>query len=145
MAALLDSSVWIPYLRDRKYAKTVDPLVARGQVVLHTVVLLELYAGAATLEDRRDVDVVRAAVERLGLLVHPSAHDLALAGQVLSDYARRHGRIRPRDHSHDLLIALGAGRGRHVLLTTNVSDMKRWARELSRRACLVVRVVRPQS
>ncbi len=142
-ATLLDSSVFIPYLRNGTYAATVDALLARGRVVLHTVVVLELYAGTASVEDKRDVDELRAAAERLGRVVHPSADDLALAGQVLADYSRSHGRIRPRDHTHDLLIAIGAGRGRHVLLTENVSDMQRWAEALTRRARLTVRVERP--
>lgn len=144
MATLLDSSVWIPYLRDGAHASTVGPLVARGQAVLHTVVLMELYAGTAGVEDKRDIDALRSAAERLGHLVHPTADDLALAGQVLSDYSSRHGRIRPRDHSHDLLIAIGAGRGRHTLLTENVSDMTRWARALARRSRLLVRVLEPE-
>ncbi len=92
--ALLDSSVWIPYLRARTYAATVDALISRGRVWLHSVVLLELYAGAANPGDRRDVDAIRIAAERLGRIVHPSVQELCLAGRVLSGHEVRYGRLR---------------------------------------------------
>lgn len=143
VSALLDSSVWIPYLRDGSYASTVESLVARGWVVLHSVVLLELYAGTSSVQDKRDVDAIRLAAVRLGRFVHPAADDLALAGQVLAEYSRRHGRIRPRDHSHDLLIAIGAARANCTLLTVNLTDMRRWSHALARRTRLSVQVAVP--
>jgi predicted nucleic acid-binding protein len=143
VSTLFDTSVWIPYLRDRRHASVVDPIVARGRVLLHTVVLLELYAGTANGDDKRDVDALAAAAARLGRIVHPGVEDLTLAGQVMSDYARRHGRIRPRDHSHDVLIAIGAARARGLLLTENLSDMRRWAPILARRAKLKVEIAAP--
>ncbi|MBI5482593.1 MAG: type II toxin-antitoxin system VapC family toxin [Deltaproteobacteria bacterium] len=141
--ATLDSSIWIPYLRTRRYASTVDPLVAAGRAWLHGVVLLELYAGTASAEDKRAVDAIRRSARELGRLVCPNEEDLCLAGQVLSLYSRRHARIRPRDHSHDVLIAIGAARTRSVLLTENVVHLQRWADLLRRRAGLRVTVVRP--
>ena len=38
----LDASVWLPYLRWRRYADIVDPLIASGRAWLHAVVALEL-------------------------------------------------------------------------------------------------------
>lgn len=133
VAAVIDSSVWIPYLRVRRFASSVDPLVARGRAWLHGIVLMELHAGAATRDDRRDVDLIHDAARRLDLVVQPERDDFRLAGVVLADHARRHGRVRPRDHSHDLLITIGAARSCGVVLTKNAADMERWARALSKR------------
>ncbi len=139
--ATLDTSVWVPYLRDRRYAAAVEPLVDAGRVWLHGVVLLELYAGVASVEDARGVNELRAAAHSLGRLYHPTEDDLVLAGRILSQHARRHGAIRPRDHSHDLLIAIGAARTSSVLLTANRGDMQRWALALKRRAGLTLRLI----
>ena len=142
-AVLLDASVWIPYLRARRYAALVDPLVAAGRVWVHAVVLLELFAGTQSPSDSRAVDAIRAAATRLGRLYSPSEDDFVLAGRLLSAYAGRHGAIRPRDHSHDLLIAIGAARTGSVLVADNRRDMDRWARMLRRRGGLSLAVVTP--
>jgi predicted nucleic acid-binding protein len=65
LTALLDSSVWIPYLRERKHAVAIDALIARGRALLHSVVVSELCAGSSSMGDKRDVDGLRRAdVER---------------------------------------------------------------------------------
>ena len=140
-AVTIDTSVWIPLLRSRTYAPSVDPLIAAGRAWVHSVALLELYAGTANRADARAVDSIRLAAEGLGKLYHPSADDLVLAGRVLSYWSRIRGRVRPRDHSHDLLIAIGAARTGSVLLTANVRDMRRWAAAIERRGGLRVPVV----
>lgn len=142
-AVVLDASVWIPYLRARRYAALVDPLVAAGRVWVHAVVLLELFAGTQTRSDARAVDAIRAAATRLGRLYNPPEEDFVLAGRLLSAYAGQHGSIRPRDHSHDLLIAIGAARTGSVLVADNRRDMDRWARMLRRRGGLSLAVVTP--
>jgi predicted nucleic acid-binding protein len=137
----LDTSVWIPFLRNREYAEAVDPLIAAGRVLVHSVVLLELYAGTASLADARALDRIRLAAHDLGRLYHPGVEDVVLAGRVLSYESRLRGRIRPRDHSHDLLIAIGAARTASALLTANARDMRRWAAAMLRRAGLRVPVI----
>ena len=144
LVATLDTSVWVPYLRARRYAATVDPLIATGRAWLHGVVLLELYAGAAEATDRRAVDAIRVAARQLARAYQPSEDDFVLAGQILSDYGRRRGRVRPRDHAHDLLVAIGAARTASLLLTENLGDMTRWADALRRRG-LRVRVASPRA
>ena len=139
----LDTSVWVPYLRSKRYASAVDPLVGAGRVWVHGIALLELYAGTASVDDARAVDTLREAARSLGRLYVPPEHDLVLAGRVLAYHARRYGRLRPRDHSHDLLIAIGAARTGSILLTVNRRDMDRWAAALRRRAGLRVRVAVP--
>ena len=139
----LDTSVWVPYLRSKRYASAVDPLVGAGRVWIHGIALLELYAGTASVDDARAVDTLREAARSLGRLYVPPEHDLVLAGRVLAYHARRYGRLRPRDHSHDLLIAIGAARTGSILLTVNRRDMDRWAAALRRRAGLRVQVAEP--
>src|SRR5713101_7833798 len=57
----LDTSVWVPYLRSKRYASAVDPLVGAGRVWVHGIALLELYAGTASVDDARAVDTLREA------------------------------------------------------------------------------------
>jgi predicted nucleic acid-binding protein len=140
---LLDTSIWIPYLRNGTYAATVDPLIARGRVWLHSVVLFELYAGAVSSHDKKDIDTLAQVAHRLGRVIHPQPEDFVLAGRAIAAYAAGHGRVRPKDHSHDLLIAIGAGRAGTLLLTANLVDMRRWSAALARRAKLTVRVASP--
>jgi predicted nucleic acid-binding protein len=128
-------------LRTRRYARTVDPLIAAGRAWVHSVALLELYAGTTSYADARAVDDIRRAAEQLGRLYHPDAEDMILAGRVLSYWSRIRGRVRPRDHTHDLLIAIGAARTRSALLTANARDMRRWAAAIERRCGLRVSVV----
>ncbi|MBI4704762.1 MAG: hypothetical protein HY744_26970 [Deltaproteobacteria bacterium] len=142
-AVTIDTSVWIPFLRERRYETTVGPLIAEARAWVSTVTLLELYAGTASIEDKRDVDAIRAHAASLGRLWHPGEADLCLAGQLLSFHARSAGAIRPKDHGFDLLIAIGAGRTSSVLLTENAAHMQRWAFLLRRRAGLRVRVQAP--
>jgi len=140
-AVTIDTSVWIPFLRTREYARTVDPLIAAGRAWVHSVALLELYAGTANPADARAVDAIRLAAESLGRFYHPGVEDLILAGRVLSYWSRLRGRVRPRDHSHDLLIAIGAARTGGTLLTANARDMRRWATVIARRSGLRLSVI----
>ena len=142
-AATLDTSVWVPYLRAKRYARSVDPLIAAGRVWVHAVVLLELYAGTGSVNDARALDAIREAARSLGQLYQPAEEDFVLAGRILAYHARRYGAVRPRDHSHDLLIAIGAARTGSVLLAENRRDMARWAVLLRKRAGLRVQVAVP--
>ena len=141
--ATLDTSIWIPYLRTRRYAATVDSLVAAGRVWVSTVALLELYAGTRSRDDELAVDDLAGAARRMGRVVYPSEMDFKLAGQILAYHGRHHGSLRPRDHSHDLLIAISGARTGSVLFTENLKDMRRWSEALARRAGLRVRVLCP--
>lgn len=143
--ATLDTSIWIPYLREGRYEETVEGLVADGRAWLPSLVLLELYAGTTSAREKRAVDALRRAARNLGRLYHPTEEDMCLAGEILASHGRRAGAVRPRDHSHDLLIAIAAARSGTLLLTENIGDMRRWAEALRRRARLRVIVRRPPS
>lgn len=130
-------------MRSRRYAATVDPLIAAGNVMMHSIVLLELYAGTQNAADKRAIDTIADSARRLEQLVHPTEEDFCLSGKILAYQSRLVGRLRPQNHSHDLLLAIGAARSGSALLTNNQSDMDRWADALSRRAQLRVLVLRP--
>jgi len=55
--------------------------------------------------------------------------------------AERHGAVRARDPSHDLLIAIAAGRTSCELISENGRDMKRWTDALRKRSRLRVPLV----
>ena len=47
MTVLVDTSIWVDYLRGRHEAKPLDPLLDRGEVALCGPVIAELLAGTA--------------------------------------------------------------------------------------------------
>ena len=65
-------------------------------------------------------------------MVTPNHDDWVLSGVLLARYQQRYGRVEPRDHINDILIALCAVRANAVLVTENVVDMERWRRMLGR-------------
>jgi len=93
---------------------------------------MELYAGTRSRGDKQDLDRIVRALTSLGRVVSPEPEDFHTAGQVVPTYVRRYGRIALRDHTHDILIALGAWRACAELFTVNRQDMERWQRLLSR-------------
>ena len=72
------------------------------------------------------------ALTGLGRVVSPEPEDFYTAGQVVATYTRRYGQIVLRDHTQDILIALGAWRARAELFTVNRQDMEQWQRLLRR-------------
>jgi predicted nucleic acid-binding protein len=129
---LFDTSVYIPFLRGEAYATLIEEAVRSRRVRLSSVVWAELYAGARSRADKRDLDLALAAHGALGLVVNPSVEDWSLAGQVLAGARRLYGAIEPRPHLNDVLILLGAGRVGARLVTENARDFGRWARLLRR-------------
>jgi predicted nucleic acid-binding protein len=129
---LFDSSVLIPWLRTRNYEDLVATAFAARRFVLSTVVWMELYAGTRQRADKQDLDRMVRALAGIGRVVAPEPEDFYAAGQVVAFYIRRYGQIAPRDHTNDILIALGAWRADAELVTVNRQDMERWQRLLRR-------------
>ncbi len=128
---LADSSIWIPYLRSGTYRDFLFTNLAQQSLFLPGPVLGELYAGATTREDRRDLETLRKAVGRH--CVAPTIEDWVQAGRALAAYCSRFGHLKPSDHLVDVLlvataIALGAR-----LATENLRDMARWKKTFGRR------------
>ena len=127
---VLDTSVLVAYLRAGRYASFVLEHIKTDSVFLPCVVLAELYAGAVTNEDLRDVEDFRRALGPR--IVSSDERAWILAGRCLSRYAMRWGKIRPRDHLADILIAVCAAQFNSDLITENNLHMQRWSSILKR-------------
>jgi predicted nucleic acid-binding protein len=127
---VVDTSILIGYLRTGRYGEFLRREVARGAVFLPGVVLYELQSGATTRDDRADVETLRRALGPK--IVGTDPDDWLLAGRCLTRYAQRWGRIRPRDHVADALVAVTAARLGATVATEDVRGMTRWGWALQR-------------
>jgi predicted nucleic acid-binding protein len=122
---VLDSSILVSYLRSGKYRRFLLAGLERGIIFLAGVVLCELYAGATSREDRADLEALRRALGPH--LLEAKVEDWVLAGRCLSYYSIRWGRIKPRDHLADVLVAVTALRVGAVLASEDLKQMRRWS------------------
>jgi len=93
---------------------------------------MELYAGTRSKADKRDLDGMQQALSRIGRIVSPTPEDFFQAGQMMAAYSRQYGRITPKDHALDVLIALCAAQAGSELVTRNGEHMETWRRILAR-------------
>ncbi len=133
----MDTSILVGYLRAGRYGEFLRREIARGGVFLPGVVLYELAAGATTRDDRADVETLRRALGRR--IVGTASDDWLLAGRCLARYAERWGKIWPRDHVADALVAVAAARLGATVASEDVRGMTRWAWAL-RRLGMAIRV-----
>ncbi len=127
---VLDTSIFVAYLRAGLYRDFLRGGLERGTILLPGVVLSELYAGAISRADRADVEALRRAVERR--VVEIETEDWVLAGRCLSEYSRRWGRIKPRDHLADVLVAVSASKIGAVLGSRDLSQTRCWRQVLAK-------------
>lgn len=125
---LADSSVWISYMRSGKYRDFLFTKLAKQTLFLPGPVLSELYAGAITREDRRDVESLRSAVGPN--CVATVVEDWVEAGRLLAAYSSLFGKIKPGDHLVDALLIITAVKLGACVASENLRDMKRWAKTL---------------
>jgi predicted nucleic acid-binding protein len=127
---MVDTSILISYLRHGRYRDFLHTALRDGRLLLPGPVLAELYAGATTLTDLRDIEVIRRS---LGTgIVETDEEQWVLAGRCLAGYARRFGHIQPRDHLVDALVAAAAALFDALLVTEDVTGMGRWRDQLRR-------------
>lgn len=122
---VVDTSILVGYLRAGRHGEFLRREIARGGVFLPGVVLYELQAGATTREDRADVETLRRALGQK--IVGTAPDDWLLAGRCLARYVERWGRVRPRDHLADALVAVTAARLGATVAAEDVRGMTRWA------------------
>lgn len=122
---VLDSSILIPYLRSGKYRQFILAGLERGRIFLPGVVLCELYAGATSSDDRADIESLRRALGPH--VVGAEVEDWALAGRCLSYYSARWGKIKPRDHLADVMVAVVSLRTGGVLVSEDLRQLRRWS------------------
>ena len=127
---VVDSSILISYLRFGKYEDFLFKNLSKKTLFFPGPVIGELYAGATTKEDRKDLESLRQALGKN--IVETTVEDWILAGRCIALYTMRYGKVRPRDHILDILIAITAANVGAVLVTENLRDMKRWKDMLGR-------------
>lgn len=140
---LFDTSILIPMVRGEAYEELFRRALRSGRARMSSVVMQELYAGAHSPGDKRDLDGIHQMFKTQGYVVTPGHDDWVQAGLLLARYQRLRGRVEPRDHINDILVVLDAAKLGADLVTENGGDMERWRKVLrpSRRA-LRIRVVR---
>ena len=128
---LLDTNVFIDYLRTGDHEEWVWAGTAPRVRFLSAVVLLELRVGADTLRRRRAVDRIQAAFPPDRILAPtPGLFDRAgrLFGLLYGGGRNRGDRLGP---VNDLLIALTAWQTGATLITSNLSEFRRIAGSLA--------------
>ncbi|HVE84422.1 MAG TPA: type II toxin-antitoxin system VapC family toxin [Myxococcales bacterium] len=128
---LLDTNVFIDYLRAGVHERWVLGQVGRTVRFLSSVVLMELRLGADTLPRRRAVDRVRAAFPPSRVIAPtPEIFDRAgvLFRELFKPGAEPGDRLGPLN---DILIALTARQIGATVVSSNRSDFQRLAAHLS--------------
>jgi predicted nucleic acid-binding protein len=127
---LLDTNVFIDYLRADLYADWIFGGVSNIIRFLSSIVLLELRIGADTARRQRAVDRVQAAFPT-SRLIAPLPPLFDHAGRL---FRTLHGEGSGLDDRlepvNDLLIALTARQIGATILTSNLDDFRRIARHL---------------
>ncbi len=128
--SVLDTSILISYLRSGKYRGFLLNGLERGTIFLPGVVFCELYAGATSREDKANLQILWRG---LGAhLLGTEVEDWVLAGRCLSYYSSRWGKITPRDHLVDVMVAVTAVRLGAALMSEDLRQMRRWSWVLGR-------------
>jgi len=127
---VVDSSILISYLRLGKYENFLYKNLSKKALFFPGPVLGELYAGATTQEDRKDLESLRQALGKN--ITETTVEDWILAGRCIAIYSMRLGMVKPRDHILDVLIAITAAKIGAALATENLRHMKRWKEILAR-------------
>lgn len=127
---LLDTNVFIDYLRADLYADWIFGGVSNVIRFLSSVVLMELRVGADTARRHRAVDRIHAAFPTSRLIAPlPSLFDHA--GRLFRTLHGDGSGLDDRLGSvNDLLIALTARQIGATVLTSNLDDFRRIARHL---------------
>lgn len=146
MLRLVDSSVLIPYLLGRSYVALVDSWILARRLLLCSVVVEEITAGARDQDERRRYDAFFSGFRRLGMITTPTHDEWHTCGRLLSQYRQRFGAIEPRDHQNDVLILLTAIRATRdeeaTLVTENDADFRTWLRLTNERTAVRITPLR---
>lgn len=139
---LLDTGIYIRYLRGEKYGWLGTDAQIFQRTILTAVVASELYAGTRSRAEKRALDKLCSAHESMGHFSAPPARAWTDAGLLLRRGSERFGQLEFVAHFRDVLIALEALRNGSALGTENVSDFARW-KSLLGSAGKALKVFRP--
>jgi predicted nucleic acid-binding protein len=127
---LLDTNVFIDYLRADLYADWIFGGVSNIIRFLSSVVLMELRIGADTPRRQRAVDRIQAAFPT-GRLIAPLPPLFDYAGRLFRTLHGSGSAVNDRlGPVNDLLIALTARQIGATVVTNNMDDFRRIARHL---------------
>lgn len=126
--ALFDTSIYVAALRMGNDGLLAIRRLESGFIWLSSVVLEELYAGAAQ-EGQRVVERLERDFEQANRVLVPNLGDWADAGRVLSRLAAKYDyeRIGRGRLTNDALIAMSAGRAGIRIITANERDFRKLA------------------
>jgi predicted nucleic acid-binding protein len=127
---LFDTSVYIAYIRRKEYSDLVGRATESGRVVLSSVVAMELYAGARSVEEKRLLDQFVESMKILSAYETPREDDWARGGILVERFTSR-GHTQVRDHFRDILVILGAVSRGAVLVSSN-AHLANWGDMLKR-------------
>lgn len=119
---VIDTNLYIDWLNQGLH----ENLLFQRESVKHlsAVVMMELYAGARSRQDRRLLDGVLSPFTKSDRLLVPTAAMYKEAGAILSELRTRPAlsRTRHASLSHDILIALSARAIGATVMTQNARD-----------------------
>ncbi len=128
---LIDTNVFVDYLRVGLHADWVFGRVGDTIRFLSSVVLMELRLGADTLRRKKAVDRIKAAFPH-GRLTAPAPQVFDHAGQLFRTlYGGGSGLVDRLSPINDLLIALTARQIGATVVTGNLNDFRLIADRLS--------------
>ena len=123
-----DTSVFIHLIHRRIQPTELFELAGGGRAWLSSVVVAELYGGARSLEERREIQRLARAMRGVQRLLTPTAEEWERAGLLIERRSRLQGILSPRDHLADVLILVSAARQKGVVVTRNLRHFEAWVR-----------------
>ncbi len=127
---LLDTSILVPYLAGTAYGRYLWGRLAREQVYVSSVSVMELLAGCTSQSQRRKVEDFASRLRLRERSITPNHEEWLRAGRIIARYQVRYGYIRPGAHIADLLILLVSERLGAELATENGEHFRLWSRFL---------------
>jgi predicted nucleic acid-binding protein len=121
---LIDTNIWIDWINQGNHEHF---LLEKGVVkYLSSIVLMELYAGAYTPKDTKQIDRLALPFQRTQRIVNPTVENYREAGRIMAKLKDRHGFQTKKTIglSHDILIALTARSIGATVLTANRNDFE---------------------
>lgn len=122
---LVDTNIWIDWINQGSYEEI---LLTKGVIkYLSAIVVMELYAGAHKLNDRRQVDQLVLPFQRTQRIINPTIENYQEAGRIMAKLKERDGfQVKKAvGLSHDILIALTARAIGATVLTANRHDFQK--------------------